>query len=210
MHGEAAPVAETCVEDGSRDSATAHGEWKEIFDVSARHLYYVNAATGETQWERPLEMGPTPHASGWFGRGAAGSTAAAGYERNNEEYLNRSARLEVRRPCGGSPCRHFERERERRRDLDFKNKDTLSPAGKQVEYLASQQGILEGANEYNLWFGKFLGDHWDNQKSSDQRRGTTKARDSLGSDARVFSREWARRVYEALERTIESALESLP
>mmetsp|Transcript_8539 Transcript_8539/g.13100 ORF Transcript_8539/g.13100 Transcript_8539/m.13100 type:complete len:541 (-) Transcript_8539:46-1668(-) len=70
-------------------------EWKEVFDPTAKHLYYFNTNTGETQWERPLSMGPTPHASGWFGRGAAGSTAGASYERNNEQYLKRPARKQV-------------------------------------------------------------------------------------------------------------------
>ena len=87
--GSAAPEA---LEEN--DASAQHGEWREIFDESARHLYYFNAATGETQWERPEIMGPTPHSSGWFGRGAAGGSAA-GYESNNVEYLKRPARKQV-------------------------------------------------------------------------------------------------------------------
>lgn len=105
------------------------GEWKEVFDPSARHLYYFNAGTGETQWERPAAMGPTPHGSGWFGRGAAGSTAAAGYEKNDGAYVQR-------------------------------------PARKQVEYIASKSTVLEGAYEYNIYWGKFIGDHWGDKGAS--------------------------------------------
>lgn len=45
-----------------------------------------------TSWERPAEMGAAPMATGWFGRGAAGSQAAQHYEGNNEKYLKRPAR----------------------------------------------------------------------------------------------------------------------
>lgn len=76
------------------NEVTPHGEWKEIFDASARHLYYHNTATGETQWDRPLEMGPTPHGSGWFGRGVAGGDVSS-YEANNRAYLERPARKQV-------------------------------------------------------------------------------------------------------------------
>ncbi|KAJ8614268.1 hypothetical protein CTAYLR_001138 [Chrysophaeum taylorii] len=133
VHGSAANDEATTL--------TAHGEWKEIFDPSARHLYYVNTATGESQWERPKEMGPTPHASGWFGRGAAGSTAASGYERNNDVYVER-------------------------------------PARRQVEYIASKNTVLEGAYEYNIYWGKYVGDHW-----KDEEREKSETRCVLATDA---------------------------
>ena len=136
VHGAAAAGArveakedgEEGTEDAAAPEATVHGEWKEVYDPAAKSLYYFNGATGETQWERPAEMGPTPHSSGWFGRGAAGSTAAKGYEATNVEYLKR-------------------------------------PARKQVDYIASKNSVLEGAYEYNLWWGKYIGEHWDNGKS---------------------------------------------
>jgi hypothetical protein len=51
--------------------------------------------TGESQWERPAAMGATPHESGWFGRGAAGSAAAEGYEERNKAYLKKPARKQI-------------------------------------------------------------------------------------------------------------------
>lgn len=42
-----------------------------------------------------MEMGPSPHATGWFGRGAAGSDAAGKYEASNVEYLQRPAKKQA-------------------------------------------------------------------------------------------------------------------
>ena len=126
---------------GGDANVPVHGEWKEVFDDASKQLYYANGATGETRWDRPLEMGPTPHASGWFGRGAAGSKAAAGYEANDVEYLKR-------------------------------------PARQQVDYVASKNTVLEGAYEYNLWWGKYLGEHW-----GDKTREPAETRCVLATDA---------------------------
>lgn len=35
------------------------------------------------------------------------------------------------------------------------------PARKQKDFVDPKNSILEGANEYNIWYGKFLGDHWN-------------------------------------------------
>lgn len=125
-------------------TTTSSSEWKEVFDPKARHIYYHNIMTGTTQWERPAEMGPSPHASGWYGRGAAGSTAAGGYEANNEAYLRR-------------------------------------PARKQVEYIASKNTVLEGAYEYNIYWGKYVGDHWAEEKGGNREPAETRC--VLATDA---------------------------
>jgi hypothetical protein len=39
-------------------------EWQEIIDPSSYQIYYYNKTTGATQWERPAELGPAPHATG--------------------------------------------------------------------------------------------------------------------------------------------------
>eukprot|EP00953_Heterococcus_sp_UTEX-ZZ885_P022864 12619-Heterococcus_DN1.PRE.2 len=41
------------------------------------------------------------------------------------------------------------------------------PAPKQKEHIAASKSILEGANEYNIWYDKYLGDHWNNNKGND-------------------------------------------
>eukprot|EP01038_Epipyxis_sp_PR26KG_P007445 gene7445-10146_t len=100
--------------------------WQEVLDPASKQLYYYNSQTGVTQWERPAEMGPTPLASGWFGRGKAGSTAAQLYHEMNRKYLQR-------------------------------------PARKQKEFVDPKKYHLEGANEFNIWYGRFLGESQDNK-----------------------------------------------
>ncbi len=96
--------------------------WKEAIDPSSYQIYYYNTQTGETQWERPAEMGPAPHATGWFGRGKAGSMASMLYNQKNEAYLRR-------------------------------------PARKQKEFIDPKKYHIEGANEFNIWYGRYLGDN---------------------------------------------------
>ena len=107
-----------------------HNPWREVLDPTSKQLYYHNTETNVTQWERPVEMGAAPHATGWFGRGAAGSTAAARYEAENVAYLAR-------------------------------------PARKQAEQKAGITSVLEGAYEYNIWYNKYIGDHWSGKNGKD-------------------------------------------
>ena len=100
-------------------------DWAETIDPTTFQVYYYNKKTMETQWERPVELGPAPTATGWYGRGAAdGGTVAALIEHNNLKYLQR-------------------------------------PARKQKEFVDTKNSQLEGANEFNIWYGKYTGDLWD-------------------------------------------------
>lgn len=89
-----------------------------------RISYYFNKSTGVTQWERPAEMGAAPLATGWFGRGMAGSSAAQEFEARNRQYLSR-------------------------------------PARKQKDFVDPKKYHVEGANEYNIWYGRYYGDQND-------------------------------------------------
>ncbi|CAM9152796.1 unnamed protein product, partial [Ectocarpus fasciculatus] len=109
-------------------------DWQEVIDPNSRQIYYFNKATGATQWERPEELGPAPHATGWFGRGQAGSKAAQIYAQRNMQYLAR-------------------------------------PAKKQKDFIDPKKYHTEGANEYNIWYNRYLGDEWD------QKLGKEKAPD---------------------------------
>jgi hypothetical protein len=95
--------------------------WKEFIDPTTKQCYYYNTATGVTQWERPAEMGAAPMATGWFGRGKAGSNAAVEYAERNARYLSR-------------------------------------PARKQKDFVDPKKYHTEGANEYNIWYDKYVGD----------------------------------------------------
>jgi rubredoxin len=43
------------------DSAGDRHAWREALDPSTNQIYYYNAETQQTQWERPAEMGAAPH-----------------------------------------------------------------------------------------------------------------------------------------------------
>lgn len=48
--------------------------WREVLDPATQQMYYFDAETNETSWDRPGVMGPAPYATGWFGRGTNEST----------------------------------------------------------------------------------------------------------------------------------------
>jgi hypothetical protein len=119
--------------------------------------YYYNSKTGQTQWDRPADMGAAPFATGWFGRGVQGSKAAQDYAEKNRQYLTR-------------------------------------PARKQKDFIDPKKYHLEGANEYNIWYGHFIGDGPDNPRDREaasdrcvveRDSGFTKA-DSGGKERRFF------------------------
>ena len=95
----------------------------EAIDPKSNLLYYFNTVTGQTQWQRPKEMGPVASGTGWYGRGAPGDELVLAYERQNKQFLNR-------------------------------------PARKQVETIAASHSRREGNNDYNIWYGRYVGDNW--------------------------------------------------
>ncbi len=92
--------------------------------------YYHNKQTGQTQWERPAEMGPAPMATGWFGRGQAGSSAAKRFADLNTQILSR-------------------------------------PARKQKDFIDPKKYHTEGAHEFNIWYGRYIGDMPDNSSGKE-------------------------------------------
>ena len=103
--------------------------WKEFIDANTKQVYYYNQVTGITQWDRPTEMGQAPMATGWFGRGQAGSSVALQYAERNARYIARPAK---------------------------KQKDMVDP----------KKYHTEGANEYNIWYDKYVGDTARNKEAN--------------------------------------------
>lgn len=141
-------------------------EWQEAIDPNSYQIYYYNKTTGATQWERPVELGPAPVATGWFGRG--GSASAKIYSDQNARFLTR-------------------------------------PARKQKDFIDPKKYHTEGAQEYNIWYGKFMSDSYDGgmskEKASDrcvteQDAGFTRADGVLGGkkkgDKHFFCLHFAR------------------
>lgn len=93
-------------------------------DPRTRQIYYYNSVTGQTQWSRPMEMGPAPLGTGYFGRGAAGSTQQEDLMAKTKEWMKRPARVQAAH---------------------------LNPKKFQR---------IEGSNEYNLWYHRYVGDQW--------------------------------------------------
>lgn len=108
----------------SASGSAASAAWTEALDFKSRQIYYFNTATGETSWARPAELGATPFASGWFGRGSvSGGDANALLIVSNERWLAR-------------------------------------PAAVQAAIDPSKLQRAENENEYNIWFGRYIGDAW--------------------------------------------------
>ena len=104
--------------------------WREAADPKSGHIYYYHTVTRETKWERPIEMGPAPHSTGWFGRGAAGVDHVTRLADQNKRFMKRMAR-------------------------------------KQIDELPNKNSRLEGAYEYNIWYDRHIGDHWDDQNGKE-------------------------------------------
>ena len=116
-------TADSFVQDAAFAATTGGGPkttWKEVVDPSTYQIYYYNSATGQTQWERPVELGAAPVATGWFGRGQAGGVAAQLFAEENARYLTRAAR-------------------------------------QQKEFIDKSNYHTEGADEYNIWYGRYNG-----------------------------------------------------
>ncbi len=69
--------------------------WREVLDTRTKQIYYWNRESSETSWARPAELGPAPHATGFFGRGTAGVNAQAEIAARNSEWLKRPARKQA-------------------------------------------------------------------------------------------------------------------
>lgn len=134
--------------------------WKEAVDPNTFQIYYYNTKTLETTWDRPPELGPAPHATGWFGRGKSGTLATQYYVERNATILQR-------------------------------------PARKQKDFIDPKKYHLEGANEFNIWYGRYIGDHWDSgagkEKATDRCKFDTDAgatRADSGTNSKITRRSF--------------------
>lgn len=50
---------------------------------------------------------------------------------------------------------------------DLNTKYLSRPARKQLDQMPTNNSRLEGAHEYNIWYDKFIGDHWANERGKD-------------------------------------------
>jgi hypothetical protein len=50
---------------------------------------------------------------------------------------------------------------------DLNKKFMNRPARKQIEQMPTKNSRLEGAYEYNIWYDKYIGDHWENDRGKE-------------------------------------------
>ena len=129
-------------------------DWREVIDPNTHHLYYWNTKTGETSWSRPEEMGPAPHATGWLGRGEAGSNVQAELKKKKEEYLRRPARVQIEydRECCPRPFSSA---------VLFNILATVYLA---FNHSASKYRT-ENKDEYNIYWDRWIKDSWRDRVS---------------------------------------------
>ena len=151
-----ASASSTANADGSTTQPTA---WREALDPRTRQVYYWNATSGETAWARPAELGAAPHATGFFGRGAAGSgDVQAAFMRRNALWLQR-------------------------------------PARKQSDVDPRRLQRAEGANEYNIWYHRYVGEHWRGSNGGPRELAATRCVPETDVGWTAASRNHAERAY---------------
>ncbi|KAF0737510.1 hypothetical protein Ae201684P_006130 [Aphanomyces euteiches] len=83
---------------------------------------------------------------------------------------------------------------------DLNAKYLTRPARKQIDVMPNRNTRLEGANEYNIWYDKYIGENWDHTKGQDPAEhrccletdaGHTKA-DKIGRSNKFFCIHFAR------------------
>lgn len=113
------------------------GCWRKLYDYQTGHWYYQNLWTNTTQWTAP---------DGWE------SWPLNGQQENSEDSVT-------------SSLSKFRRTSE---EIEKKNSEYIKrPARRQVEPEEAKKihWRPEGANEYNIWYDRWIGDHWKGTKN---------------------------------------------
>ncbi|XP_068696039.1 pre-mRNA-splicing factor cwc2-like [Montipora foliosa] len=143
------------------------GQWIALYDWNSGHYYYQNLADYRTQWEKPPEWDSIHplyipvNRYNYHGFGdMSANRAGTGYDVNEEEdnYKLSASDIEakvdrfLRRPA--------------RRQMD-------------PEESKKMHWIPEGATEYNIWYDRWVGEHW----RSDKDHGPSETKCCLETDA---------------------------
>lgn len=112
--------------------------WRELYDYQSGYWYYQNLLTNTTQWEKP---------EGWD------SWPTNGEETQTNDDGSHGSGLSIFRQTSNEieikNTEYGKREARRQIDPDEAKKIHWRP---------------EGANEYNIWYDKWIGDHWKGTK----------------------------------------------
>lgn len=128
------------------------GPWIALYDWNSGLYYYQNVSSYQTQWEKPAEWDsiyplfiPTnQYYHGFYNESVNTNTSDVNQEEN---FKNSGADVEVKvkrlltRPA--------------RRQIDPEEREKL-------------HWIPEGATEYNIWYDRWVGEHWWENKDHGQ------------------------------------------
>lgn len=113
--------------------------WRKLYDYQSGYWYYQNLLTNITQWEKPEEWDSWPvNADMIVEKESNGEdTKLSMFRRTSEELERNNAEYITRKArCQINP-----------------------DEAKKIHW------IPEGANEYNIWYDKWIGDHWKGTKT---------------------------------------------
>ena len=128
------------------------GQWIALYDWNSGHYYYQNLGDYTTQWEKPPEWDSIHplyipisnyNYEGFF-KGSANGDDIESTVNNEEENYKLSAS-----------------------DIEAKVETFLRrPARRQMDPEESKKmhWIPEGATEYNIWYDRWVGEHWRSDK----------------------------------------------
>lgn len=131
------------------------GPWIALFDWNSGHYYYQNLSDYRTQWEKPAE---------WDSIHPLYIPAT---QYNHYGFWNES----VNGDGTGSDANEQENCKLSADDLEAKVERLVTrPARRQIdpEERKKLHWIPEGATEYNIWYDRWVGEHWRSDKGHGQ------------------------------------------
>lgn len=117
------------------ETSEERGCWRKLYDYQSGHWYYQNLWTNTTQWGEP---------DGWQTWPVNGQDESKDVQREDVKSLRRSSE-----------------------EIEKKNTEYIKRAARRQVDPEDAKKIHwrpEGANEYNIWYDRWIGDHWKGTK----------------------------------------------
>ena len=112
--------------------------WRKLYDYQSGYWYYQNLLTNNTQWEKPEGW------DSWPINGEVNETQSTDNDDSSPSFFRQTSdEIEEKN------TEYIKRKARRQIDPDQAKKIHWRP---------------EGANEYNIWYDKWIGDHWKGTK----------------------------------------------
>lgn len=114
--------------------------WRKLYDYQSGYWYYQNLFKNTTQWEKP---------EGWDSWPINGEVGETQPNDNNGELPGHSMFRQTSEEIESKNTEYVKKKARQQIDPDKAKKIHWRP---------------EGANEYNIWYDKWIGDHWKGTK----------------------------------------------